>query len=160
MELTETTETPPITLAEAYQQLRQPFDPRLVELKPGATNQDKTRALAMPFVDMRAYFARLDRVVGPEGWSTEYTMSERGLICRLTILGTTKSGVGDFPTDPKDENPATSAEAQAFKRACAAFGLGRYLYALPLIWADYDQQKRQIVHPSGVIAAMYAQAGI
>jgi hypothetical protein len=27
-----------------------------------------------------------------------------------------------------DENAGTSAEAQAFKRACAYFGLGRYLY--------------------------------
>ena len=27
-----------------------------------------------------------------------------------------------------NDNAGTSAEAQAFKRACACFGLGRYLY--------------------------------
>src|SRR5690606_29548632 len=37
------------------------------------------------------------------------------------------------------------AEAQAFKRACAKFGLGRYLYSLDARWVDYDQDKRQLV---------------
>jgi len=41
-----------------------------------------------------------------------------------------------------EENAATSAEAQAFKRACAKFSLGRYLYSVPQVWADYDPAKR------------------
>ncbi len=41
----------------------------------------------------------------------------------------------------------TTALAQAFKRACAAFGLGRYLYFLPQVWCDYDAEKRRIVNP-------------
>jgi hypothetical protein len=51
--------------------------------------------------------------------------------------------------------PATSAASQAFKRACAAFGLGRYLYSLPQVWADYDQKSKQIVDAAGVVAQMY-----
>jgi len=42
-----------------------------------------------------------------------------------------------------EENAATSAEAQAFKRACSAFGLGRYIYSVPQVWAEYDPQRRQ-----------------
>ena len=35
-------------------------------------------------------------------------------------------------------------------------GLGRYLYSLPQIWADYDQKSKQIVDSARVIAQMYA----
>jgi hypothetical protein len=47
-----------------------------------------------------------------------------------------------------EENAATTAEAQAFKRACSAFGLGRYLYSVPQVWADYDSSKRQFTPPA------------
>jgi ATPase family associated with various cellular activities (AAA) len=33
-------------------------------------------------------------------------------------------------------------EAQAFKRACACFGLGRYLYYFTGTWVDLDERKR------------------
>jgi hypothetical protein len=34
----------------------------------------------------------------------------------------------------RQHNAGTAAEAQAFKRACACFGLGRYLYYFTGIW--------------------------
>ena len=145
----------PTDLASAYPWLLKPFRQQDVELKPGAMTKDRTRALAMPFADRRVYFARLDKICGPEHWSHQLVLAERGAVCHLTIFGVTKSGAGDYPIDRADENAVTSAEAQAFKRACAAFGLGRYLYTLPQIWADYDDQKRQIVNAAGVVAQMY-----
>jgi DNA polymerase III delta prime subunit len=33
-------------------------------------------------------------------------------------------------------------EAQAFKRSCACFGLGRYLYHFTGLWVDLDERKR------------------
>jgi hypothetical protein len=145
----------PETLNDAHVLLCKPFAPSLIELKPGAITGDKSRALAMPFVDSRAYQTRLDRVVGPAGWSVEYRpLSDRAVLCRLTILGVTREDVGEC--NASDENAATSAVAQSFKRACSAFGLGRYLYSLPQIWAQYDEKKRQIVDVSGVVAQMYA----
>jgi hypothetical protein len=33
-------------------------------------------------------------------------------------------------------------EAQAFKRACSCFGLGRYLYHFSGVWVDLDDRKR------------------
>jgi len=33
-------------------------------------------------------------------------------------------------------------EAQAFKRACSCFGLGRYLYYFTGVWVDLDERKR------------------
>src|SRR5947208_12833797 len=36
----------------------------------------------------------------------------------------------------------TSADAQAFKRACACFGLGRYFYEFRGSWVDLDQNQQ------------------
>ncbi len=146
----------PTCLAEAAPWLLKPFPQSAVELKPTATTRDKSRALASPYVDPRAYMTRLDKICGPENWSTELTFSDRGAVCRLTIFGVSKSAGGDYPRDAGDENPATSAEMQAFKRACAAFGLGRYLYSLPQTWANFSEATKQIVDPAGVVAQMYA----
>ncbi|MFQ5616798.1 MAG: hypothetical protein ACE5GO_10135 [Anaerolineales bacterium] len=52
--------------------------------------------------------------------------------------------------DPGDANTVTSAFAQGFKRSCADFGLGRYLYFLPQRWCDYDAKKKQITAPPGL----------
>lgn len=147
---------PAETLKDAYGRLARPFAQRLVELKPGALTQDKSRGLAMPYVDVRAYQYRLDQVVGAWGWSLRYQVSARGVVCELTILGVTKSAIGDYPLAGDDENPATSAEAQSFKRACAAFGLGRYLYRLPQVWGDYDSQKKVFRDPGHLVQQMYA----
>src|SRR5437016_12137180 len=60
------------------------------------------------------------------------------VICQLTIhgLGCHSSTGEEWATD---ENAATTAEAQAFKRACACFGLGAYLYYFFRgLWVDLD----------------------
>ena len=36
----------------------------------------------------------------------------------------------------------TAADAQAFKRACSCFGLGRYLYEFHGSWVDLDQNQQ------------------
>lgn len=148
--------TRPTSLAEAAPWLLKPFAKADIELKPSATTRDKQKALASPYADMRVYFARLDKICGAENWSSCMTLTDRGAVCALTIFGVTKSACGDYPRDASDENAATSAESQAFKRACTAFGLGRYLYSFPQTWAAYDEQRRQFVDPAGVVAQMYA----
>lgn len=145
----------PTDLAGAYPWLLKPFAKTDIELKPGAITKDRSRALAMPFADMRVYFVRLDKICGVENWSHTIVLSERGAVCHLTIFGITKSGAGDYPRDAGDENAATSAEAQSFKRACAAFGLGRYLYNLPQIWGAYSTEKKCFVDPAQLVREMY-----
>jgi hypothetical protein len=51
-----------------------------------------------------------------------------------------KESTGAADTD--DENAITTAEAQAFKRACSLWGPGKYFYTLPKITAPYDNKKR------------------
>ena len=65
----------------------------------------------------------------------------------MTVHGLgSHTGVGEEWAD--DQNAATRAEAQAFKRACACFGLGRYLYDLDTVWVDLDQYNRPVRTPN------------
>jgi hypothetical protein len=61
-------------------------------------------------------------------------------------------------------NQGTEAWAQAFKRACSQFGLGRYLYDLEKAWVPYNPQRKQIdLDATGrrnVVRTMYQKAGI
>jgi hypothetical protein len=154
--------TPQATINAVFAALCAPFPPELVELKPGAVAEDKKRALALAYVDARHYQSRLDAVVGPDEWHVNYRpWGERAVICALTIFGVTREDVGE--AEKGDPNQATSAAMQAFKRACAAFGLGRYLYTdLPQVWVAAEPRGRSwaIVDSLHVVQQMYAQAGI
>ena len=156
-----TTSNTPKTFDAVLTELAQPFDPEAVEFKAGAVTQDKARALALAYVDSRVYQARLD-AVAPD-WRNEYTREYAGdrviVTCALTVAGVTRQAIGESlqasarqdGSTVIEENAATSAEAQAFKRACSAFGLGRYLYSVPQVWAEYDAQRRQFT-PAAVQA--------
>jgi hypothetical protein len=148
------------TLATIHDKLCKPFPLAVVEIKPGAVTKDRAKALAMAYVDPRAYQTRLDRLAGPEGWSVRYTPTGdgRSIICSLTILGVTKEDVGECSAG--DENQATSAAMQAFKRACAAFGMGRYLYSLPQPWVAYDESRKSIADPQATAHRIYELAGL
>jgi hypothetical protein len=126
--------------------LRIPFHASDVDFRPGATTKDKTKAIGLAYVDKRIYEDRLDDFVGPSNWSVEYRqLGDKGIICRLTIDGVVREDVGEFASDDVASFP--TAVAQAFKRACSAFGLGRYLYSLPQVWAEYDADRRRFTEP-------------
>ncbi|MBX2997115.1 MAG: hypothetical protein KF893_01295 [Caldilineaceae bacterium] len=129
--------------ADLLNALSQPFHPAHITWKPGALTKEKNRALALAYADLRAYMQRLDEVCGL-GWSVTYRPWGDRIICELTIDGVTRSSTGEPDSQSeKSEIGGTAAEAQAFKRACAMFGMGRYLYTLPSVWAEYDAEKKQ-----------------
>jgi hypothetical protein len=136
--------------------LEVPFDPHVIEWRVTNTAKDKRRGQVMPYADQRAYTDRLNALLTPAGWTRKYTVHtsanfQRGkdqktvakifVTCELTIFALgTHSATGEEWAD--DDNAGTSAEAQAFKRACSCFGLGRYLYYFTGIWVDIDDRKR------------------
>ena len=66
--------------------------------------------------------------------------------CTVTIIGLwSHCGTGEEWAD--DDNSMTSADAQAFKRACSCFGLGRYFYDFPAFWVDLDQNRQPAKTP-------------
>ena len=126
-------------LADLMESLAEPFDARRIAWKPQAVSGN--RALAIAYADARTYQDRLNDVARAE-WSDGYEVLGNGavVLCRLTICGVTRADIGEAPKD--DQNTATSALVQAFKRACVKFRVGRYLYDLPKKWVDYNPQRK------------------
>lgn len=145
---------------EILKELSKPFHPSHVTWKPGVFNRDRTKALALAYADLRAYQNRLDEVCGMDR-SVSYTPWGDRIVCHLTIQGVTRSSTGEPDSQSeKSEIAGTAAEAQAFKRACAMFGLGRYLYNLPSLWAEFDAERKGFTEAgrarlSGVIVQHY-----
>jgi hypothetical protein len=107
--------------------LAAPFPDAVVKTKrKGSTN--------ISFVSWHIYAARLNQLVGPNGWSASIAdRAEVGgklmLAVTVTILGCAQTNVGTEDEDKDDYgDAATNAWAQAFKRACAGHGLGLYMY--------------------------------
>jgi hypothetical protein len=147
---------------QILEDLRKPFHPSQVTWKPGAVKGE--RALALAYADLRAYMNRLDEVCGTN-WSVAYEpWGEDRIICRLTIMGVTRSSTGETTNEAeKSEIGGTVAEAQAFKRASAMFGLGRYLYNLPTGWADFDPATKRFTEKAkarlmGILVQQYRRA--
>src|ERR1051326_3151714 len=145
--------------------LEDPFDPREIKWRVTNTTSDRRRGQVIAYADPRAYTDRLNALFTVRGWTREYTVQviqnferkERGngdgiisgkivVTCKVTIDGLgSHTGLGEEWAD--NENAGTSAEAQAFKRACSCFGLGRYLYDLDGNWVDLDERKQPLSKP-------------
>jgi len=136
-------------------ELEAPFPTSLLEWRVVNTSEDGTRGQIAPYADPRAYTDRLNEIFTPAGWTRRYTVTtsanfERSedkklvakvfVTCELTIHGIgSHSAMGEEWAD--NDNAGTSAEAQAFKRACSCFGLGRYLYNFNWTWVDLDERQ-------------------
>jgi hypothetical protein len=141
------------SIAKLLDELQVPFDSSLVRWRAHETRMDDRRllGLVLPYADPRAYTDRLNLLVTPVGWTNKYevttTPTKIVVTCQLSIheLGT-HSGTGEEWA--RNEHAATSAEAQAFKRACSNFGLGRYLYSFEGKWLDLDRERRPRTIPA------------
>lgn len=141
-------------------ELSKPFHPSHITWRPGALTGKKDKALALAYADVRAYQNRLDEVCGMD-WSVSYTPWGDRIICHVTINGITRSSTGEPDSDSeRSEMAGTTAEAQAFKRACSMFSLGRYLYNMPSMWVEYDAANQRFTDKAkarlnGIIAQHY-----
>jgi hypothetical protein len=116
-----------------------------IEFLPRA--QSGGKALGLPYIDARSVMRRLDAVVGPGNWSFDFDLlSPEGKMVkgRLTVLGVTKCDAGEAAAE---DEVLKSAVSDALKRCAVHFGIGRYLYYLPRVWAPYDAQKRRFTEP-------------
>lgn len=137
--------------------LAEPFPAAAISWRAGSVSRDKKRAQALPYAEPRVYEDRLNEVLGPD-WSCRFiTWGEQRLICELSVrvqdeagsvTEITRTSTGEFDSGDRIAQ-GTAAEAQAFKRACSKFGLGRYLYDLPLSWVGYDEGSRRLTERPG-----------
>jgi hypothetical protein len=151
-------------LADVLLRLKEPFPPKDIKWLVAATSRDGRKGRVTPYADPRAYTDRLNELFTASGWSRQYAIHtissvtrvrkdkliETGKVlvtCTLTIAGVgSHSGSGEEWAD--DENAMTSAEAQAFKRACTCFGLGRYFYSFAEMWVELNDYKQPLHIPS------------
>lgn len=139
-------------------ELEVPFPPHQVHWRVMSTSNDKRRGQIVPYADPRAYTDRLNTLFSPQGWTRDYrvetlnniTRVKKGetivtgkvlVTCTVTIAGFgSHAGTGEEWAD--DDNGFTAADAQAFKRACCQFGLGRYFYDFIASWVDLNQNRQ------------------
>ncbi len=128
-----------------WDRLRAPFDPNLVHWRVGSTNKDKTKGLALAYLDARDIQERLDDAVGPENWEDEYKQAGSSIICRLRIRIETPHGwewiAKSDGSGESDIEGSKGAISGALKRAAVKFGIGRYLYYTPDFWRPLEQGK-------------------
>lgn len=154
----------PEQMDELLVRLTEPFDPKVVEWR--VTNTSGRRGQVVAYADQRAYTDRLNELFTPAGWTREYAVQAvqnfevprkdgKSTIITAKVMVTSKVTIHGFGAHSGtgeewavDENALTRAEAQAFKRACSCFGLGRYFYDLPRTWVDLDENKRPLQLPS------------
>lgn len=138
-------------------ELGKPFPAEFISWRAGATTRDKKRAQALPYAEPRVYEDKLNDVCGGE-WSVIFKpWGDNRIIAEVTIYGTTRASTGE---ENEGFAPGTAAEAQAFKRACSKFGLGRYLYDIPLQWVEYDAEKGKLLETPSLPARFIPQLEI
>lgn len=137
-------------------QLKQPFDPKFVKWRVGATNEKKengrviqkaTKGIALAYIDSREVMKRLDDVCGLGGWQAKYVPMDGGFICELSILidgqwVTKSNAAGNTHVEP-----VKGGASDALKRAAATWGVGRYLYYLPNVWVPVNEYKQLVSVP-------------
>lgn len=134
---------------EAMQKLlKNPIDPKFVKVRVGATNEDKTKGIALFYFDAREVEKILDSVLGMDGWGSNMVpiTSEKngfeGMLCTLTVRMPDGSIVSKTDAgEASKTSPIKGAASDALKRAAVQFGVGRYLYYIPNQWHKLTEFK-------------------
>lgn len=140
-----------------FEKLKAPFAADKISWRVGSTNGEKTKGLALAYIDARDVMERLDAVCSPAGWQCKYSHANGKTVCDIGIkapnsIGTMEStttnstewiwkadGAGD--SDVEAEKGALS---DAFKRAAVRWGIGRYLYEdkFKNVWVEIEPAGR------------------
>lgn len=104
-------------------------------------------ATCVAYIDARDVMDLLDEVVGPENWQSDYKEIKRNL---YSGIGVKMDGEWvwkwDCGTEPFTEK-AKGEASDAFKRAAVKWGIGRFLYDLPIQYVKTSEIKRDNNYP-------------
>ena len=146
-------------MSDLTAKLREPFHPDKVDWRVGSTNKDKTKGMALAYIDSRTVMERLDDVCGVDGWQCIYPHASAKTSCRIGIKIDDEwlwkeDGAGD--TDFEGDKGAFS---DAFKRAAVKWGIGRYLYDLKAPWVQIEQRGRSYIIKGSEMPTLRALLG-
>lgn len=119
-----------------YERLAAEFPRNAIHWRSQKLTQSGNKALALAYLDARDVQDRLDQVCTPAGWRNTVTETSKGrVLSTIEILIDGQwvgkcDGAGD--TAVEGEKGGIS---DAFKRSAVLWGIGRYLYRLPTVWA-------------------------
>ena len=123
-------------LAEIERRLKEPFPVSEVHWRVGS--KSGSRILPLAYIDARAVMKRLDAVVGFTNWQVRYPFPgccEIGI--RIEDEWIWKANCAGETNVEAEKGQASDA----FKRAAAVWGVGRYLYYLPHTWVTVNNGK-------------------
>lgn len=132
-----------MNLEEIINRLKEPFPFKEMECKVQATNNDKTKGLAVFYIDSRAIQNRLDEIVGPFNWRNEYMLwQDKAQICGISIYDETRQmWITKYDgAENTDYEPIKGGLSDSLKRAAVMWGLGRYLYDIDGLWVEIEQK--------------------
>lgn len=128
--------------------LMAPFEPSSLEwrIQSSGVSGGKPWAKILCYVDARAVMNRFDSVLGIENWRVNYTLHKEGVIAHLSLkLGdewVTKEDGSHFT----DTEPFKGGLSKALVRAANVWGVGRYLYSLPVTFARFVEKGTKDAH--------------
>lgn len=126
-------------MLELINQLKKPFEPSVISWRVGATSQDKTKGIALAYINARDVMKRLDETCA---WQCRYPFEG---CCEIGILA---NGEWLWRANGAGETQYEAEKGQysdAFKRAAVMWGVGRYLYYLPNQWVSIKQQGKSYI---------------
>lgn len=130
--------------------LHKPFAPNKISWRVGSTNADKSKGMALAYIDARDVMERLHEVCGPY-WQNEYVPMPNGTCCcRIGIkvgdewLWRSNGSMNLTDSDKADakEMAEKGSYSDAFKRSAVLWGIGQYLYALDSPWVALEPAGR------------------
>ena len=133
------------------QELARPFAPEDLEWRLQRAIESKLRGIAVPYVTNRAIQARLDDVVGVDGWHNEYKPwhkagQKEAQICGISIYFPEKGFITKWDgAEDSDIEQVKGGLSDSMKRAAVQWGIGRVLYGMDVVWVDIEKQGRSWV---------------
>lgn len=146
------------TFTRSLAGLFEPFPAEAISWRIGSTTKDKSKGMALAYIDARDVMDRLDQVCGPDGWQCDYTPMANGTTCcRIGInvhgewvwKSNGGSATGDVDNEKEREMAEKGGYSDAFKRAAVLWGIGRYLYSLKTPWVELVQKGNSYVMADG-----------
>jgi len=139
MRLTKKTKTMSIREIQANLKKEIPFKWRVQSF-----SKNKKKAQCVAYIDSRDVQDTLDKYCS---WSDRYYEFAGLLFCEITI----HTSNGDFKRSDTGsesrEEKQKGHSSDAFKRAAVKFGVGRFLYSMPIMYVDSSEIKTNNNYP-------------
>lgn len=96
-------------------------------------SSNEKAAVCVAYIDARDAMDRLDDVVGPANWQRDHKEIKGQMYCGVAVKC---NGEWSWKWDngsESNQDPSKGEASDSFKRACVNWGLGRFLYDLPIV---------------------------